>query len=364
MRKIAILFLTLLTFVFVPFAFAQENIRTKELSVLEKDEIINDDYFSSGEKVILSGEVLGDAYLAGGNIVVDGFVGGDLLVVGGNINIDGEVEGDVRVAGGNVNITGKVGGNVSAFGGNVQIAKSAEIFGSLVSGAGNVDVLGLVGNNATVGSGMLTIGNDAGINGNLVYFSDEDADISKGATISGQITKRVMPHVRESAKSDFDHGMAGWSVYSFLSSVIFGILFLVAFPNFTQTTVAVIRSRPWASLGIGFLVLISVPLIVFLLAITLIGIPLAAVLLVSYIFMILFAKIFTGIAFGSWVLQKFGQKQNPYLSLTLGLLLLSVLKFVPFFGMLVGFAVTLFGIGAYAISKRNTYISLRSKKAI
>ena len=114
----------------------------------------------------------------------------------------------------------------------------------------------------------------------------------------------------------------------------------------------------------GFLFLISVPIIVVLLAVTLVGIPLAILLFVAFIFMLLFAKIFTAVAFGSWVLQKFGQKQNPYFSLTVGLLLLSVLKLIPFLGMVLSLVITLFGLGAYAISKRNYYISLRSKKII
>ena len=231
MRKIVVLFIAFLTLAFVPFVLAQENIRTKEVSTLEKNEIIEIDYFSTGEKVTLSGEVLGDAYLAGGNVTVDGFVAGDLLVAGGNINIDGEVEGDVRVAGGNVNISGIVGGNVSAFGGNVQVSQSSSVGGNLVSGASNLEVLGNVGA-ITAGVGMLTIGSDATVTGDLTYYSDDDAEISKSAAISGTIVKRLPADMGKTEK-DIDKGFAGWSVYSFLASVIFGILFLVAFPNFT-----------------------------------------------------------------------------------------------------------------------------------
>src|SRR3989344_7344771 len=128
-KLIVLLFIPL--FVFTPVALAQENLRSGEVSILEKVEVINKDYFSAGERVVLSGSVNGDAYLAGGNILVDGNIDGDLLVAGGNVNISGVIKGDVRAAGGSVEISGAVGGNVTAVAGNIRVGKGAEVLGSL-----------------------------------------------------------------------------------------------------------------------------------------------------------------------------------------------------------------------------------------
>ena len=75
-----ILFTSFLFLILIPtFVFAQENLRSDEVATLEKDEVIDSDYFSTGEKVVLSGTVNGDAYIAGGNVIVDGVVNGEIF---------------------------------------------------------------------------------------------------------------------------------------------------------------------------------------------------------------------------------------------------------------------------------------------
>lgn len=381
MKRLLALFLFLfLVFGLAPLTLAQNNFRNEEVSTLSRNEIINKDYFAAGEKVTLSGTVNGDAYLAGGNIIVDGVVNGDLLIAGGNLNIRGEVTGDVRAAGGNIQIDGTVGGNITTLGGSIRVDDDSEVTGSMVAGGGNIEVFGPIGKGITAGAGTLMIANSVGgdvvtgvgeldlgpnavINGGLNYMSDERARISDGASVSGAIKQQLPPKgPDEKDKEMFLAGAAvGWVIFKFLSLLVIGSLLLWALPVFMKNASEAITKQPLQSLGIGFLVLILVPMVAVVLMMTVIGLPLGLVVLLGYFFILYISKVFVAIAVGVRIL---GHKQNRYLSMALGLLILSVVLLIPVLGGLVDFVVMLLGVGAAIATKRAMLLTLRSKKLL
>lgn len=381
MKKLLYILLPLVIVLFVaPITLAQNNFRNDEVSTLAKNETINKDYFSTGEKVVLSGTVNGDAYLAGGNIIVDGVVNGDLLVAGGNIDVNGKVTGDIRAAGGDIQIDGSVGGNITTVGGNIRIDDDSQISGSLVVGGGNVEVFGPLGKGITAGAGSLTIANNVGsdvaagvgtldltskaqVQGDLNYMSDEKAGVADGASISGRVNHQVPPKdADEDDKKKFLAGAAiGWAVFKFLALLVIGALLLWAVPNFMQKSAEAISKSPLQSLGIGFLVLILTPIAAILLMVTLIGLPLGLVLLLGYFFLIYISKVFVALAIGGRILNP---KTSRYLALALGLAILVVLFLIPVIGGLVDFAAVLLGLGAYTVTKRSTFLNFRSKKLL
>lgn len=380
MSKIIIfgaLFFSLL--IFAPLSYAQENFRTDEVATLEKDEVINKDYFSTGEKVILSGIVNGDAYLAGGNIMVDGVVNGDLLIAGGNINLIGKVSGDVRSAGGNIQIDGEVDGNITALGGNIRVDNDARVLGNLVAGAGNVEIFGPIGKDVTVGAGSLTIANQVGsdivagvgqmdltsqssVGGDVTYLSQEQANIAKGASISGEITHNQPP--REPRKELAASAKNGWSIFRFISSLVFGLLLVLLFPNFTQNTAKLVSQKPWRSLGVGILAMVTIPIFIILLMMTIIGIPLALAFVVLYIFLLFLGHIFTALVVGQRLLKALNQETKMVWGLILGLLILTLVSRLPLIGGLITLVATLLGSGAFLLSKKYLFSTLRSKKLL
>lgn len=381
MKRLLLLFLSLfLVFGLAPQAIAQSNFRNEEVSTLSKNETIDKDYFATGEKVTLSGTVNGDAYMAGGNITVDGTINGDLLVAGGNINIIGQVTGDIRVMGGNIQIDGVVGGNITTLGGSVRIDDDAEISGSLVGGAGSMEVFGPIGKGITAGAGTLMIANSVGgdvvtgvgeldlgpravINGGLNYMSEEKARISDGASVSGVVKQQLPPKgPDEKDKEVFLAGAAvGWVIFKFLSLLVIGLILLWALPVFMKNASEAVTKQPLQSLGIGFLVLILVPIASVILMMTVVGLPIGLVALLGYFFLLYISKVFVALAVGVRIL---GPKQNQHLSLALGLLILSIVLVVPVLGGLVDFVVMLLGLGAAVATKRAMLLNLRSKKLL
>lgn len=387
MRKLIfpLLLLSIFLFVVVP-VFAKEGINR---TVLPKTETIDRDYFAGNEEVQLSGTVNGDAYVGGGSVIVDGTIDGDLLVGGGSVTISGSVQGDIRVGGGTVTISGaNILGNVTAGGGQITIDKSTVIQGSLVAGGGDLKVLAPIGKGATIGggnvlisnfvggdvlagSGKLTLSPEASINGDLTYWSEEKANISEGASVSGSIKQEVPPKDARKAKEtgeDVAKAIGGLffflKVIDILTALIIGLIMLALFPVYMNNAATIVRTRFWQTLLWGLLVLVGTPIVAVIFMITLLGIPLGITLLILYFIVLWFAKIYVIYALGQVVVARTKNKAGAYVTFIVGALALIILQIIPIVNVFVSIAVLLSGLGASLLVKREYYTRLRKSKQI
>lgn len=383
MKKLFFVLASLLAFLLlVTSSMAQETQRGQNI-VLPPDQIVSADYFAAGNSVSLLGTVNGDAYLSGGNVFVDGVVNGDLLVAGGNINIRGRVLGNVRVAGGQVNIAGNIGRNLSMVGGSLRLESGSIIGGSLAAAGGSLDVFGPIGRGATFAVGQATLGSGVGgdvtsvvgklilapsarVAGSLNYTSSTPAEVQPGASVVGQIVQHQPP---ARPRADEARGVltaAGLvaTLLSLLSALILGLLLLRFFPGLTREKVGTLITRPWMSLLIGLIALIATPIIIFLLLITVIGIPLALITLAFYLITLYLAGIFTSLAIGTKLFELFGQKRTGGWALLLGLIVYGILTLIPIIGGIVTFIAVLVGLGAILLTWKDFYMRYSSKKLI
>lgn len=361
---------------------AKGNLKSNELVVLEKGKTVNSDYFITGEKVIVSGTVNGDVYAAGGDVVVDGTVNGDLLAAGGNITVAGIVSGNIRAAGGNLNINGTVDKNITVAGGMINISENAKVAGSIVAAGGSINLYSPIGKGATFAGGQVTVfnkvgggitaavgelslGSKASINGDLVYVSDKELARADGSTVSGKIIHNLPPELPKETAQNVVRGISfGFTLFSLLTAFLVGSLLLYLFPKFTQKVSDRIVKNTMSVFLTGILFLITVPFICLLLLFTVIGIPLSIILLVSYIFLLCFAHIFSAITLGKWTLEKLSFSSNSYMALAVGLIVLYILRLIPIVGWTISFVALVFGLGAYIIVKKELFTQLRNKKAL
>lgn len=366
-------------FIFCLFAFAvpvsvlaQSNFRSGDTSTLPQNETIDRDYFATGKDVSVDGTVNGDAYLAGGNVTVNGTINGDLLAAGGNLNINGEVTGNIRVAGGNITVNGKVGRNVTAAGGSITASPNSQVTGSITSAGGNLNLLGPIGKQANLGGGQINIDNSVGsdvnaavgnltlssranVNGNLIYWSDTKASINPQAKVSGKVTQNIPPK-KEAPKADAAAGAyTAFKIISFLTALVFGLLLIRLFPNFTLQTAQTIKRNWLLSLGLGFLAIAVTPFAVILLLITIVGIPFAILWIFFLVFDLWLAKIFVAIAIGSSIAIYFKRQWTLYLAFLLGLIVYYIIGIIPLVGWLFSFTAAIVGLGAIILTKRNYY---------
>lgn len=364
-------------------AFAQTNIRHSEVSTLESNEVIDDDYFAAGEKVVVLGIVHGDAYIAAGNVRIEGVVDGDLLIAGGNVEIPGDIAGDVRVVGGDVTVSGTVGGNLTIISGSGKVESGAQLGGNVVSvggdqefdaaipgsltaAAGNLTVANAIGKGITAAVGQLNLTPRADIGGDVTYLSQEEADIAKEATISGKLTHNLPPEVQNPQvnKRAVFAVAAGLSIWSLVSQLLVGLLMVNLLPRFIGRAAEIITKTPLVAVGTGLLILIVLPIVAVILMITVIGLPLGLFALAGYAAMLYVSGIFVSLVLGEKLLGYVAKGQKPWLAFVVGLVALHIIFLVPIIGGLAKLATVLFGIGGSSLAKMNMYKEFRSKKLL
>jgi len=127
-----------------------------------------------------------------------------------------------------------------------------------------------------------------------------------------------------------------------------GWLCLTLFPGFSQACTQAVGSG-WRSLALGLGVLAGVPVAIVVAAITLVGIPISLMLLGVYIAALCLAKVWVGAFLGRILLKPAGAtKRDWLLGLLAGLLILTIVGFIPYLGGLVRFGVVCLGLGAFA----------------
>lgn len=380
---IPLLFIVLLSSIFAVTGYAADNFVSKDNVFLQKDEVINSDYFASGGSVFVDGTVVGDAYIAGGNIVVNGLINGDLLIAGGNISINGRVTGNVRAVGGQIIINGQVDRNITVAGGSVSIQQPAVVNGSITIVGGNLLVQAPVGKSAVLAGGQVninsTIGGDvrvsseqltvlqnAKINGGLSYWSPNQAHIVQFTVKNGVTfhkTDLKAHNYQRPSREKIAAALAGFGVFwitiSFFASFLVGLMLLHFVPVFMRDIQETVNTSLLKSMAIGFVTVILFPFAIVVLLVSLIGIPFAALLTEAFILIALFNQIFIAYVLGKKLLPK----SNSF-ALFIGLILYSVISWIPVIGWMFNALVLFVGMGAVVQVKKRLYTSLRTKKLI
>lgn len=353
---------------------------TEKNVVLPRDQVIDSDYFAAGKSVTLSGSVKGDAYLAAGTIDFEGTVDGDLIAAGGVVNIRGTVLNDLRLSGGQIIISGVIKGNVTVAGGSITVTDSARINGSIVSAGGNINLFGPIGKNAVIGAGNLTIGDrvdgdvsagvgeikltsNASITGDLLYYSKTKAQIQQGAEVGGKISHKIPPEVGPPTEI-LGAGIVLYLIFEVLSALVVGLILLRFYPNFVDKIVDIIQVKSLNSLGVGFLGAIAIPVIFLILMITIIGIPLGVVIILSYCIYLYLTKIFISLFVGRSILKYFGTSLRSGWALLIGLVIYVLLTAIPLIGGVIYILSLLLGFGALLIFYKQIYSKLRSEKIV
>jgi hypothetical protein len=212
--------------------------------------------------------------------------------------------------------------------------------------AGNADVSGRIGRELTMAGDNLTVTNTARIGGNLSARVRDvnNVHIASGATITGSREIQVRERHNRLTSPKFYFFQAVWLA----AAMLVGWLGLLLFPSFFQASTHAVGAG-WRSLGLGVAVLAGLPVAIIVIAITLVGLPASLMLLMAYLVAIYLAKLWVGAFLGQMLLKPTGVTKSDWLlGLLVGLLILTVVRFVPYLGSLVHFGVICLGLGAFA----------------
>lgn len=323
------------------------------------DEVIDDDLFVGAQTANIEGTVNGDVFVGAQTAKITGVINGNLHVGANTLYLGGIIKGNVYAGGQSILVNnGQIGGSLLVGGATVDIDKNSSIGGSVFAGAGALSINSLIKRNVFAGTGSLVVGNEAKIGKDLYYATGDkisQVNISSGATIDGAIHKSVVKTTQKRIEPKKENMVAAWAeirlfskIISFLSALIVGYIFLKLFKNdFLKTSELVTRSF-WKNLGIGFLLTIALIPGLIIMLITVVGIPIAGLVLLLFSLYTYLAKIVVGASFGGWMTKRFNWKLSTYWTFALGLLAIYILKVIPLVGFTTDLVVAWSGIGAFA----------------
>jgi hypothetical protein len=328
-------------------------------------ETIDDTLLAAGDTVSMDGVVMGNLLAFGRSVTVRGTVKGDLLTCAQRVEILGKVEGNVLTFGEDVSLRGPIGLSLHGFGKHVGIDKEAkvrddaftfaqeaniegEVGRDLITFAGITNLRGNVARDASAWTGKLRVDDQARVGRDLTIHVDkkDNVSIEPGATVVGKTETRLpekgkTPHRSRYARPSFYFWKMVWLAAAFLTGLILhGLAPLLLAQTLPE------RTSVWASLGIGFLILVATPVAAVVSCITVVGLPLGLILLASWLVALYASWLVVGPIVGRALLARKDTPPPPFaLVLFVGLLTLTVVGNLPFIGGLVRFVVLLLGLG-------------------
>jgi hypothetical protein len=245
----------------------------------------------------------------GRDLIVDGEAEGDVAAVEGSVEISGRVTGDVVVLGGDVRLlpTARVGGDVSALGGVIRAAPGARVEGRMVS-----------------------------------YPTASSAWVSllEGPSLGLGFASRLVVGAKLAL-------LAAWAALL--------LLFFAASGREVLGTADGVRREPLRSFFVGLTGVFALVLTgIFFSAFTggLVGVPLLVLVVLLAMILKLWGMVAVFYALGEWLARRvFRRRPRPLNAATLGLLVMGMIKFLPWIGVWAWTAATLIGIGAALSTK-------------
>lgn len=343
-------------------ANAQGNFRTGNDVTVPEGQTVSSTLFVSGKTVDIAGTVDGDVFCVGQDITVTGNITGDVICAGQSVRVTGTVGGNVRIAGQSVTIGGKTARSVTAAGQDISLDASGSVGGDASFGGQNVTLNGSVGRDAAIAATTatlngvvsrdvqasatdLTLGSNARITGDLAYVSRHDMSRAGGAQVGGAISRSEPPAGRE-GEGRFGALIGGsfmFALYMFVAMLVVALALVLLIPQFIHDATEVAMRSPWKTLLVGFLASFIMPVVIVALMFTLIGIPLAFLLLLSWIVIVCLSVPFAAYYLGNLLISK--NTSSPIWMMLLGTAIILVLYMIPLVGFIVWLVASWFGLG-------------------
>ncbi len=312
--------------------------------VADKQERIDHSLFAAGNTINISSEVFGDVFCAGQTVTISGTVHGDVICAGQTLTVNGTVNGDVRLAGQSITVGGTVSGNATIGGQSFMLSSGAKIGGDVTLGSSDGTFSGSVGRDIAAGGGSILIANSVGrdikgnienlelgggarVQGNIEFRSNNEIKKASEALVGGKITRSEAPRESKSEGSFVN----GWFIYLFLAMLVTSMVLVLLFPRMLQRVTDRGLPRPWKALLVGLLAGLVVPVILIGLALTLVGIPLAILIGLSWLVVMILSGPIFGYYLGRLILR--GSVQ-PLVIMLAGATVLLLTYFIPIIGFL------------------------------
>jgi len=334
------------------------------MSALANDNV-NSNYgrntFSAGNMASVRNQEAKDVFAAGNNTNVDAVnASGNVFAAGNMVNVaESTVLADIFAAGQNVSIDKtNVSGNVFAAANNIALdsVNAGDIFATaqIIDFTGTADNMYLAGGNVTlngtatgdvyVEAESITFGDDFKVTGNLTVKAKQEPAIngvSYGSYSFVENTTDASETVKEVGIVAKVIKKITSLLYWIPAMIILSLLLIFLFGKNLDEAKDMLVTKPAGLIVTGVVGWIAIPVAAVILAITVIGIPLAAIIGLVYIILVWAGLTFAGASLGRLVLPKL----HPVLSSIIGVAILELVRIIPVVGGFVAIAADMYLIG-------------------
>jgi hypothetical protein len=144
--------------------------------------------------------------------------------------------------------------------------------------------------------------------------------------------------------------------------LILGIVLLKLFPTQFLIVEEEVRKSPVKNTLVGFVLIIALVILIILLAVTVIGFPVALIMGMLFITALMLSTLFVSFAVGRKIVDLFKVKTNDILIFVLGFVILNLLFRIPYAGVLIGIVAISLGFGAIVYALRKNWQSITTSR--
>ena len=346
-------------------------------------ETVEDTLIAATETVHVEGVIDGDLLVLAERLVIRGEIRGNVYGLVQVLELHGRVTGSIHVGAARIVIAGGVGGSLWSAsdslelesGGRVERDLNAASSGMVIHGevgrdlfaAGEyLEIRGRVERDTNAYFERVSLFDGAVIGGDLDLQLPEGqkAAIDPGASIAGELREKFVElnRLREKGSRFLTIAFYVRAVILLASMFLVGMALHALIPwifdNHLETAGEFFRT-----LGYGFLALIGAPVVLFLISLTIVGIPIAIIGFGVFLTIIFVSGIVVSALIGCAVVRSAAHSTSGFgLALLLGLCVTLFSGMIPFVGHLVHVLILLTGVGL--VVDRSVSALRASRKAV
>ncbi len=343
---------------------AIELIEEEHIDIREGEKI-EGPVVASAERMRVDGEIDGNLFVAAERFTLRGVVRGDIFALVEDFELDGRLEGSLHCICGRTSLMGDIDGHAYVTTGNFGLEPKAKIArdlwligkGAVIEGEVGrdfssfstwIDLRGKVGRDLFA-TERISLAESAEVGRNIINrltTPDPEPEIAEGARVGGSVEVEhdylVPTSLLERYRDPGFYLLHGAVLVGlFLAGMLLFTLLPGAFRMRLDSTPAFFRT-----LGIGFATLVATPPVLALLALTVVGIPLAIMGLWIYLAAIYLSIVFVAAVVGTALIHRDTNTAMGFgLALLAGLVGLFGVGHLPFVGVLFSILIMLTGLG-------------------
>jgi hypothetical protein len=282
-------------------------------------------------------------------------------------------QGQVAFPGGSIVVKpgDEIREDVAVLGGNLELREGGRISGTVTVLGGTASVDGLIGGDLVVLGGTLDLRSHAVIDGNLVTMgagvSQAEGAVIRGERIEGfrgSVPRLSLPAITSfpwsyartgQGKAIFDWFLGTLNtLLNTLAMMVLGVLLVFFVPKQTHLVGQTATQAPLATLGVGLLTILALPVLLIILVLICVGIPVAILLAMLAVAASLFGWIAIAVIIGERMLAGLKARPVALLEVVVGVGLLALLTAVPCLGWLLWMTAACMGLGAVVLTRFGT----------